>query len=230
MKTDHLPNKMSILTPTQRRQRNREEMRNTILHTALEIMHEQGAGGLNLNELARRVHLCPSSLYVYFPSKMAIYDALYALGIRMFSEELERILQSIPDPWDALQAVIERTITLSVDRPEIFQICFERPIPGFEPSAESMAETSELTGKMYSLMERVLPADGTETHPDFPPAHGLFIAMWHGLTALHIANDPGLPAGSGRFGSLVPAAVQLFKTTWEKKGAFQSDLAEDQSE
>lgn len=227
MPNDLIPSQSKILTPQERRQRNREEMRNMILSTALEIMHEDGAGGLSLNELARRVHLRPSSLYVYFSSKMAIYDALYTLGINMFNEELEQIMQTITDPWQALQTVIERTINLSVKRPELFQICFERPIPGFEPSAESMAETGKLTANMYSLMAQVLPTRESEPYAELPQAHGLYIAMWHGLTALHIANDPSLPAGSGRFGSLIPAAMSLFKTAWKKEPA-QPDLATDQ--
>lgn len=218
--------KIRILTPQERRQRNREEMRSIILGTALEIMHEDGAGALNLNELARRLHLRPSSLYVYFPSKMAIYDALYALGIRMYREELERIIQTISDPWEALQAVIERAMGLSINNPELFQICFERPIPGFEPSAESMAETDKMTTEMYLLLNRVMPEDEPEPHRNVPQSHGLFIAIWHGLIALHIANDPGVPVGSGRIGSLIPAAIALFKTAWEQAASQPSHAAD----
>jgi AcrR family transcriptional regulator len=210
------PRKKRILTPQERRQRNREEMSNTILATALEIMREDGAGALNLNELARRMHLRPSSLYVYFSGKMAIYDALYALGIRMYRERLERITQTHSDPWEALQAALESGMELSVNNPELFQICFERPIPGFEPSAESMAETDKITTEMYMLLNRVMPVDEPEPHRNVPQAHGLFIAMWQGLIALHLANDPGVPVGSGRFGSLIPAAIALFKTAWDQ--------------
>lgn len=42
----------------------------------------------------------------------------------------------------------------------------------------------------------------------------LFIAMMHGLAALHLANEPRRPAGTGRFGGLVPAAVALFEAAW----------------
>ena len=203
--------KTKILTPQERRERNKAEMRNLILETALQIMHEDGAGALNLNELARRVHLKTSSLYVYFPGKMAIYDALYRLGIRVFTAELDQILLTIPDPWQALQAVIERTIDVSVNQPELFQICFERPVAGFEPSPESMTETEKLTTRLSSLMNRAMPEGETISPDALPPSHGLFIAIWHGLAALHIANDPAKPAGSGRFGSLILAAIELFQ-------------------
>jgi hypothetical protein len=42
--------------------------------------------------------------------------------------------------------------------------------------------------------------------------------MIHGLTAQHMANEPALPIGSGRFGSQIPAAVALFRATWDPQG------------
>lgn len=212
---DHKPFPTNrILSPQERRLRNREEMSDAILMAAREVIHQEGAGALNLHELARRVGLQTSSLYVYFSSKMAIYDALYALGIYKYQEELDRILQTITDPWEALQAVIERAMDFSIRNPELFQICFERPIPGFEPSKESMDETDKLTTAMYTLLNRVMPAYAPGLIRNVPPAHGLFIAMWHGLIALQLANDPGVPVREGRFGRLIPEVMALFKTAW----------------
>jgi hypothetical protein len=37
----------------------------------------------------------------------------------------------------------------------------------------------------------------------------LMISIMHGLTALHLANQPELPLGKGRFGSLIPSVVDL---------------------
>jgi hypothetical protein len=106
---------------------------------------------------------------------------------------------------------------LAIENPELFQIVLERPVPGFEPSEQSMIEVEKMTTELYMLLNRVMPADAKEPHRNIPQAHGLMIAMMHGLTALHMANDPHLPLGSGRFSSLIPAAVALFKTAWGKE-------------
>ncbi|HXX78217.1 MAG TPA: hypothetical protein VEI53_06990 [Ktedonobacteraceae bacterium] len=50
-------------------------------------------------------------------------------------------------------------------------------------------------------------------------ARDLFIAMMHGLTALHMANEPDVPVGQGRYGSLIPAANALFRAAWDIKGS-----------
>jgi len=51
----------------------------------------------------------------------------------------------------------------------------------------------------------------------------LIIAVTHGLTALHMANEPHLPVGEGRFGSLIPAAVSLFEKAWTQPTQPQGD-------
>ena len=51
-----------------------------ILEVAIELMETEGVAALSLSAVARRLGLQPPSLYQYFPSKMAIYDALFQRG------------------------------------------------------------------------------------------------------------------------------------------------------
>jgi len=46
--------------------------------------HGFTVAALSLREVARRVKLQVPSLYAYFPSKMALYDALFREGIRTY--------------------------------------------------------------------------------------------------------------------------------------------------
>ena len=46
----------------------------------------------------------------------------------------------------------------------------------------------------------------------------LLIAVSHGLTAMHLANEPHLPVGQGRFGSLIPAAISMLEQVLPTKG------------
>src|SRR5258708_16229801 len=78
----------SILSPQERRQRNREEMKNAILEAARQVMREEGVAALNLQEVARRVGVRAPSLYEYFPGKMAIYDALFCMGVGLFAQHV----------------------------------------------------------------------------------------------------------------------------------------------
>jgi AcrR family transcriptional regulator len=204
------------LTPQARRERNREEMVTAILDAARDIMREEGAAALNIREVARRVGVQPPSLYAYFNGKMAIYDALFVMGIRLirqrFREAAERTAhRSLADRH---RAATEAYMAFALEYPELYQICFERPVPRFAPSEESMNESLAMLKENDRDIARILVEAGIDTGLPLAKARDLILAMTHGLTSLHMANEPDLPIGKGRFGSLIPAAVELFQKAW----------------
>src|SRR5438067_7656961 len=71
-----------------RRLRRRLETIEEIVDLAIDVMTEQGVGGLSLGEIARRMGIRTPSLYVYFDSKHAVYDAVFAHGWRAIHEEI----------------------------------------------------------------------------------------------------------------------------------------------
>ena len=48
-----------------------------LVSTAWEIVREVGLGGLSLRDLARRAGITTPTVYAYFESKNAIYDAMF---------------------------------------------------------------------------------------------------------------------------------------------------------
>lgn len=200
---------------TGRRQRNRAEVIRLILDTSRQIMREEGAGALNLNEVARRMGIKTPSLYVYFPGKMAIYDALFSLGIKMYGEGLHRLLNEVhASPWDELGKVIEYYMSFAQQYPELYKIVFERPVPGFVPSEKSMEQSLTVLNEARQHMASLLASGAIETSLPTEQALDLMIAMMHGLASQHLANEPDLPIGTGRYGSLIPAAANLFRSAW----------------
>ncbi|NCF67807.1 MAG: TetR family transcriptional regulator [Chloroflexi bacterium] len=203
---------MTLLTPAQRRERNRQEMIDGILQVSRDIMRDKGAAALNLNEVARRVGVKTPSLYSYFPNKMAIYDAVFRKGMEMFAEAI-----TIPEGisgWDCFQYVFEAYMSFAVENPELYQILFERPVPGFVPSEESMAFSIASLNRGREEMAEIIAEIGIDPGVPIEQAMDLTIALSHGITAQHMANEPHLPVGEGRYGSLIPQAVALFKSAW----------------
>jgi AcrR family transcriptional regulator len=209
-------NSKRVLSPRERRQRNREEMMAAILDTARAVMREQGVAALNLNEVARRVNLRTPSLYEYFPGKMALYDALYRLGIRLYAQGRQQLadLPLTHDFWERARAELEHYMRFAQTNPELYRLVFERPVPGFVPSPESLEEGQHILASSDHILEAGLAQGQLALHIPETQARDLFIAMMHGLTALHMANEPELPMGTGRFGSLVEAALALFQAAW----------------
>ncbi len=215
--------KKFFLSPQERRQRNREEMKNAILEAARQVMREEGVAALNLQEVARRVGVRAPSLYEYFPGKMAIYDALFRMGVRLLGERMNHSHESTDPLWARAQAVLENYMTFAQEYPELYQLVQERPVPGFIPSEESMQESRGLLTMGDAIVEKGIERGSLALGITVSEARDLFLAMMHGLTALHMANEPELPVGAGRFGSLIPAALALFRAAWEPEPARTHD-------
>jgi AcrR family transcriptional regulator len=197
-----------------RRQRNHDLMVRTILDTARNIMREEGVAALSMQELARRLDMRAPSLYNYFSGKMGIYDALFRLGFTMFSEHMAKTVQGAQTWQEDLHRTFDAYMTFALQNPDLYQLCFERPIPGFVPSEDSLNLSFGLLHQTYERIECLYGTFNTELPPD--QARDLVVAMMHGLTALHMANEPDLPVGQGRFGALIPVAISILDKAWAK--------------
>jgi AcrR family transcriptional regulator len=207
-----------LLSPAERRQRNREEVRQAILAAARAVMREQGVAALSLREVARRVQMQAPSLYVYFPSKMALYDALFLMAVRLRAEYRDHGEAGLDDFWDRLQARFETYMRFAQENPELYQLAYERPVPGFVPSAESLEESFRAPSGFEQFLADAIASGQIVLDMPVAQARDLLIGMIHGLTAQHMANEPDLPVGSGRFGSQIPAAVALLRAAWDPRG------------
>ena len=80
-----------------RRARRRQETIEEILDIATDVMTEEGVNGLSLAEVARRLGVQPPSIYKYFPSLMAIYDAIFRRGQVEHLEVMRQAMANEPD-------------------------------------------------------------------------------------------------------------------------------------
>ena len=204
--------------PRERRRRNREMMTASILDAARAVMRERGVAALSLREVARRVSMQAPSLYEYFPSKAALYDALFLAGFRLFQARLEQDVDGAATFWDQSRATFDAYMGFALEHPELYQLLFERPVPGFAPSPEAMAAGQPLmdrfTRRIAEAIERGEIAPGVSA----AEARDLLIAMMHGLTSQHLANDADAAPGAGRYGGLIAPALTLFRRSWTPEG------------
>ncbi len=124
---------------------------------------------------------------------------------------MNSVTESTDSFWERAQAGLENYMAFAQEYPELYQLVQERPVPGFVPSEESMQESRGLLTMTDAIVEKGIERGSLALGITVAQARDLFLAMMHGLTALHMANEPELPAGSGRFGSLLPAALALFR-------------------
>jgi AcrR family transcriptional regulator len=191
---------------TDRRAERRAEKRATIIAEAWAIARRDGLGGLSLHGLAAAVGLRQPSLYVYFDSKLALYDALFADGYRQMLEFMaER--NYVGEPRDTLVRFVRDQVEWAGADFVRFQMLFQRSVPGFEPSPESWA----LALEFYAAASAVLSAaELTE-----PSDVDLFSALISGMCSQQAANDPG----GQRWAKHAERAVDLFLAAADRRSA-----------
>jgi AcrR family transcriptional regulator len=197
------------------RQHKRDAMVARILGTAREIMRAEGVAALSMQELARRLDMRAPSLYHYFSSKMDIYDALFRFGFLLFGKYITETVDDKQSWQEELSRNIEVYMQFALENPDLYQLCFERPVPGFVPSDESMQISANLLQRSYEYYAQFLPMLDTDLTQK--QLVDLVIAIMHGITALHLANEPHSPIGQGRFGSLIPVVMSVLDKAWGKR-------------
>jgi AcrR family transcriptional regulator len=154
----------------------------SIVAAAWGLAHERGIQLVSLRDLAREVGMQQPSLYAYFESKNALYDAMFADGNRQLLHTLDAIDLPV-DPRKALKACLGAFAAFAVADPARNSLLFRRVIPGFEPSVESYAVAQEVLGRVVSVME----AAGVTDRGDID----CLVAMTAGLIEAQLSNEPG---------------------------------------
>jgi AcrR family transcriptional regulator len=180
-----------------RRRARHEATKARILAAAWELAREQGLAGVSLRDLADRVDLRQPSLYTYFDSKDALYDAMFAEGYRQLLDATGDI-ELAGDARDHIRAMARIFIDLTLEEPVRAQLLFQRPIPGFEPSPESYA----LAQEFFERSRRRFVDAGLDPDHDLD----MYTALTAGIVAQQLANDPG----GTRWTRLVDEMMEMF--------------------
>ena len=202
-----------------RRARRRRETIDEILVIAEEVMTEEGVNGLSLSEVARRLGVKPPSIYKYFDSLMAIYDALFARGQQAHLEALRAAMATAEAGMDAVAAGLDASGRWCLAHPGIAQLMFWRPVPGFEPSPEAMAHSVEMVRLQRSALADAVAAGQLGPGADSDEALWLTSVLISGVLGQALANEPGVPWGKGRFSPLLPKLLGTLAALYPPKPA-----------
>ncbi len=153
-----------------------------IVEAAWGLARQHGIQLVSLRDLAHEVGMRQPSLYAYFDSKNALYDAMFADGNRQLLTALSSI--DLPtDPRAALKVYLVAFADFAVADPARNSLLFRRVIPGFQPSAESYAIAEEALGRLVAVMNAAGVVDAGDID--------CLVAMTAGLIEAQLSNEPG---------------------------------------
>jgi AcrR family transcriptional regulator len=182
----------TAISPSTRVQRRRAAVMAEALDHAVALMTTDGVGALSVSEVARRMGIRGPSLYKYFPSRHALYDALFARALELELAAVATAVHGVPRGVPRIHAGGAASVAWAVANPALAQLLHWRPVPGFEPS----------------------PAVFAPSVDDMAEVGAEFTVVLSGLISQQLANQPGVPYAEGVFSRLTDTAIDQFLSAY----------------
>ncbi|WP_201756637.1 TetR/AcrR family transcriptional regulator [Corallococcus silvisoli] len=182
---------------SERKERQRAELREHILQVARDMVTKEGFAALSMRKLADAVEYAPATLYLHFENRDAIARALVVRGFQELLARLEPAA-AVDAPVERLSRLAQAYLSFGLGHPETYRLVFmEDP----RLSEALFQDTHEGAGpKSFALLVRTfedLQAAG-QTLDATPPERlaEVFWAGLHGIISLKLtcSGFQGAPA------------------------------------
>ena len=108
---------------SERKQREKEEMRRLILQTAMRLFVERGFESVSIRNIAEEIEYSPATIYLYFKDKNELLHHLHGEGFLMLHTQMQGIAH-ISDPMEKLMALSKVYIDFGLNHPGMYDLMF----------------------------------------------------------------------------------------------------------
>lgn len=136
----------------QRRDQQKQEVRQAILTASTELFLKHGYHNFSLRQVAEQIGYSPGTIYLYFEDKDAVLFTIMAEGVTRFAQMLSEAAAA-PDPRQRLTRIGEAYIRFGVQNPAHYQLMFlQRP----DYLARSPQDTPQPMLEIFDLWRKVV--------------------------------------------------------------------------
>jgi AcrR family transcriptional regulator len=164
------------------------QLRERVLHDAVELLAEGGAGGLTARSLAVRAETSVPALYELFGDKSGVVRALYFEGFRRLAQELSTLVET-PDPIADLWAVAVAYRRFVRTNRELAEVMLARPFTEFSPGTDELAATNSVSMLVVARVRRCIEAG--RLRGDEADVGQVLLAMIQGMAFAEAAGRLG---------------------------------------
>lgn len=172
---------------TDRKEREKEELRETILKAAKSLFLEKGIEKTSMRTIADKIEYSPGIIYHYFKDKNEIFHALHQEGFKALSEKME-VLSVVQHPLERIKAMGKIYVKFAMENPDMYDLMFIKDAPMchvYDSEKEDWKEGgSAFNGLRMTIVESL--------EKGYFPGHdaeSLAYMVWstvHGLVSLNI--------------------------------------------
>lgn len=170
---------------SERRDREKREMRDVILKAAMTLFIEKGYDDVSIRNIADKIEYSPASVYNYFKDKDDILFTLHNIAFGRFYAALNESSE-IKDPMERLHDLGERYIDFALKNPEYYDLMFIMKAP---MKKVECAEDWEAGLNAHKILEDTVKECIAEGYIESDSAEPVVYGMWsfvHGMVSLVI--------------------------------------------
>jgi AcrR family transcriptional regulator len=177
----------------ERRQREKESLRDEILGAARDIFIHEGYEGLSMRRVADKIEYSPTTIYLHFKDKSELVFSLCEETFAKLNHEMQSRLPKISDPLERLYAGLHLYVEFGLKNPQQYIATFM--VPHDHASAEEKqrynSPTSQGMQAFGILRQGVADCVSAGVLKDVDPSLAAS-SMWagiHGITSLLISHE-----------------------------------------
>lgn len=168
----------------QRREREKEELRQLILKEATQMFLKEGYEKTSMRKIAKRIEYSVGTIYLYYKNKDELLYAVQGVAFDHFLNYM-RPLMDIEHPVERLKKMGETYLFFSLQNPDYYDLMFviESPMNAIEEH-----ETWSKGEKLYGILESTVQECINQNLTNEKNGEALSFMIWsamHGMVTLH---------------------------------------------
>ncbi len=213
---------------SERREREKEQLRTSIIEAARDIVSEQGLDALSMRAIAERIEYSPATIYLYFRDKDELIREVVAAGFERMGVYMREELIAAGEEVNAVEeySALGRAYTrFAIENTAYFRVMFELPtVPTMDCPREELPDGTTLRDEQsFDFVVDTLREAREQGLISIPDAKRGALVGWglmHGLVSLYLSGHfAGIVNSHEEFHELIAEAQQLLYRGWRPQGA-----------
>lgn len=171
----------------ERKEREREEVKDLILNAAREIFLSEGYENTSIRKIASRIEYSPGVIYLHYKDKNDLLLALHDKAFECKMNALFHSTQHIADPLDRLRQIGLSYIQYGIDNPQDYDLMFvlSCTMETLATKEEFWKDGAQAIGVVKATVKECIDAGYFREDLDLDEASLLLWSQVHGMVTLY---------------------------------------------
>ncbi|MGC4022697.1 MAG: TetR/AcrR family transcriptional regulator [Cyclobacteriaceae bacterium] len=193
----------------ERKERDRQEMRDTILKSAHQLFVDKGFEDVSIRNIAEAIEYSPATIYLYFKDKNEIFYALHGEAFKKFNEFMS-VLATIKDPFKRLIKMGERYMEFTFKFPQYYDIMFIMQAPmECDKNSDEWKEGESAHCQLENLVKEC-QQEGFFKNKEYKTLSFLIWSTMHGMCTLALRDRMKIYEEAER-SKMIDKSFKMFK-------------------